>query len=58
MPNQLLFPVIADGVLSPLSASNSATQNLPGKYPAKECADGNDDEASNPELHLRAGLNP
>jgi hypothetical protein len=44
--------------MEPFLCVELRTQNLPGKYPAKECADGNDDEASNPELHLRAGLNP
>jgi hypothetical protein len=38
------------------SVPNSTAQNLPGKYPAKEYAHSNDDQASNPELHLRAGL--
>jgi hypothetical protein len=52
MPNQLLFPVMAK-----ISLPNSTAQNLPGKYPAKEYAHSNDDQASNPELHLRAGLN-
>jgi hypothetical protein len=35
----------------------STAQNLPSKYAAKEYADSNDDQASDSELHLRAGLN-
>jgi hypothetical protein len=57
MPNQLLFPVIARiNPFHPLIRF-SADQNLLGKYPAKEHAQNSDDDASYPELNLRARLN-
>jgi hypothetical protein len=57
MPNRLLFPVIARiNPFHPLIRF-SADQNLLRKYPAKEHAQNNDDDASYPELNLRARLN-